>query len=298
MKKLIILSLALILILSACSGAILDSAEKELEDTISNVTNTDDKYVLMVKGGHRTNNPDLSYEEAFSSFFGTPRWKYFKGEDGQDVVEFIGDCTYQDVPVKARIQFVVDEEGGTFEATYLAFNEVPQNMLTLTVLISKAFEDSEALESNNDSEQSYSGNFMYKGKSLSSFLGKSSENISVAFGTPIGGTPVTGELLYGGTEYWAYDDIYFEFDNGIVHQINVKSEKVTFDGMTLNMKPSNLFDKFGEALDEYYIEDEAGEGRDCYYMEYIFDGILVGFEMPDILSESDYMRFSIYENNE
>lgn len=33
-------------------------------------------------------------------------------------------------------------------------------------------------------------------------------------------------------------------------------------------------------------------------LEYTFDGILVGFEMPDILSESDYMRFSIYENNE
>lgn len=71
----------------------------------------------MVKGEYRADAPDVTYEDAFTSFFATPRWKYFESEDGQDVVEFTGDCTYQDVPVKARIQFVVDEENGIFGTT-------------------------------------------------------------------------------------------------------------------------------------------------------------------------------------
>lgn len=139
MKKIFVLCLVAALLLSGCSTSTVEGAGKEVEDTISNITDADNKYVQMVKGGYREDNPDLTYEDAFNAFFGTPRWKYFQGEDEQDVVEFTGDCTYQDVPVKARIQFVVDEENGTFEATYLAFNEVPQNMLMLVELIDTVF---------------------------------------------------------------------------------------------------------------------------------------------------------------
>ena len=141
MKKIIALLAAMLLLLSACSSATLDNAGKELEDALTNMSDANNKYVLMVKGGYRVSDPSVTYDDAFSAFFGTPRWKYFKSEDGQDVVEFTGDCMYQEVAVKARIQFVVDEENGTFEATYLAFNEVPQNALTLAALISKAFEE-------------------------------------------------------------------------------------------------------------------------------------------------------------
>ena len=143
MKKMILMMIAAALLLSACSSATLDGAGKEVTDAITNISDADNRYVQMVKGGHRSVDPDLTYEAAFSAFFGTPRWKYFQGEDGQDVVEFTGDCVYQDVPVKARIQFIVDEENGTFEAAYLALNEVPQNALTLIALLAKAFEAGE-----------------------------------------------------------------------------------------------------------------------------------------------------------
>lgn len=93
----------------------------------------------MVKNGHPNEYPNRTYEQAFSNFFAQPQWKYFKSDDQQNVVEFTGDCTYQDVPVKARIQFVVDEKAGTFETTYLAFNEVPQNRLVLSALLEKTF---------------------------------------------------------------------------------------------------------------------------------------------------------------
>jgi len=153
MKKNFVLCLvAVLLLLSGCSTSTVEGAGKEVEDAITNITDADNKYVQMVKGGYREGNPDLTYDDAFNAFFGTPRWKYFKGEDEQDVVEFTGDCTYQDTPVKARIQFVVDEENGTFEATYLAFNEVPQNMLMLSGLIETVF--SEADESTGDNSSS------------------------------------------------------------------------------------------------------------------------------------------------
>lgn len=145
MKKFIVFTTAAFMMLfSACSGSVLENAGKELEDTIENAASADNKYVLMVRGGYRENNPDLTYEKAFSAFFDAPRWKYFESDEGEDIVEFTGDCTYQEAAVKARIQFKVDEENGTFEAVYLAFNEVPQDALTLNALIEKTFTEEES----------------------------------------------------------------------------------------------------------------------------------------------------------
>lgn len=142
----------LLILCSACSNSSLENAGKELGDSVASAVDSNNKYVLMVKNGYRENNPALTYDKAFSAFFGTPRWKYFKGDKGQDVVEFTGDCTYQDVAVKARMQFVVDEKQGTFETTYLAFNEVPQNAFILGALITKAFENNKNDSSKKSSE--------------------------------------------------------------------------------------------------------------------------------------------------
>lgn len=138
-KKLIILLLSVAVTVTGCSATSLENTGKEIKDTIDDFTDSDNKYVKMVKGGYRENNPDLTYGQAFSDFFGTPRWHYFLSDEGDDVVEFTGDCTYQDVAVKARIQFIVDEENGTFEIAYFDLNEVPQNMLTLASLMANVF---------------------------------------------------------------------------------------------------------------------------------------------------------------
>ena len=66
MKKMIALLTAIVLLLSACSSATLDGAGKELEDTIANATDADNKYVQMVKGGYRADNPNVTYEDAFT----------------------------------------------------------------------------------------------------------------------------------------------------------------------------------------------------------------------------------------
>lgn len=109
------------------------------EDKVTSFIQQENPYVNMVKGGTNSRFPDLTYEDAFQAFFANPTWTYFASETGEDVVEFTGDCTYQDISVKARLQFILDEEGGTFESGALSFNEVPQNQLITSALLEKAF---------------------------------------------------------------------------------------------------------------------------------------------------------------
>lgn len=178
-KKLIALCILTITCLSLIS-----CRSDDIIDQTANIVQAVDENVLSVKNGTCSSYEGITYGEAFDSFFSLPTWKYFKGtqegpdEDGDgkpdytndniDVVEFTGSCMYSDVEVKARIQFTLDKENGTFDATYLAFNEVPQNMLMLNMLISKAFEsgleakgitqsaDNKQLSLNNNEESSIS----------------------------------------------------------------------------------------------------------------------------------------------
>lgn len=162
MKKIhnFIFAIVLVLSLSGCEMS-------DVSDQISNVVQAEDANVLGVKNGTNNSYPGKTYGEAFESFFGSPTWKYFKGtkngpdddgdgqpdyvEDDVDVVEFTGYCTYQDVKVKALIQFTLDNEAGTFEATYLSFNDVPQSNLILWALIEKVFNNEN--ETNTDEKK-------------------------------------------------------------------------------------------------------------------------------------------------
>ena len=111
--------------------------------------------VLKVKGAAPNAYPGKTYGEAFEAFFGNPKWEYFVGEkegpdddgDGKpdyteenvDIVQFTGTCMYQDIEVEALIQFTLDKDGKTFEATYLSFNQIPQNNLMLWGLMENVF---------------------------------------------------------------------------------------------------------------------------------------------------------------
>lgn len=151
-KKWMCLCMAVLLGFSLCA-----CQSSDVTDQITNVVQSEDPHVLGVKEASPAAYPDQTYGEAFERFFKSPAWKYFVGtkegpdedgdgepdyeEDGIDVVEFTGYCLYQDVEVKARIQFTLSEDGETFTATYLSFNEVPQSMLILGALLEKVFEN-------------------------------------------------------------------------------------------------------------------------------------------------------------
>ncbi len=161
MKKIVLISvLAVLLGISGCGVS-------DVTDQVANISQATDEHVLMVKKGHPNSYPDITFEQAFESFFGNPTWKYFVGtkegsdddDDGEpdyevdnvDVVEFTGYCTYSGVEVKALIQFTLNDDD-TFDASYLSLNEVPQNMLMLGSLIGKAFDEYQASHGNNNSE--------------------------------------------------------------------------------------------------------------------------------------------------
>ena len=91
MKKLMLISSILILVLcTACSSSVVDSIGKDVEDTIAHSQSANDKYVQMVRNGYPSSHPSVNYEQAFTTFFGSPQWKHFKAEDGREIVEFTG----------------------------------------------------------------------------------------------------------------------------------------------------------------------------------------------------------------
>lgn len=312
MKKMIAIMTVAVLMLTACSSTILDGARKELEDTIADVSDSENRYVRMVKGGYRVGQPELTYGDAFEYFFASPRWKYFIGEDGQDVVEFTGDCMYRDVSVKARIQFIVDEENGTFEPGYLAYNEVPQDVITRSVLIQTVFEKAEqagignikvnmnAMSSEN-SENSGTGYLIYKDISLSELLNKSADEVCNILGFPTSGTPVDGEMLYGGTEFYGYDGLalYFDGQPGTVMQIYVQPSMVKINGKTLDKTRTELISFLGQPNYEEYSEGVEGEFDPYYYMQYtVYEaGFLFEIEMSDEDSKAHGVNIYRHEDN-
>ena len=124
----------------ACSVTGCEEAT-EVSDQLQNVLDKEDEHVIGVKNGYPNAIPDITYGEAFESFFGNPTWKYFEADTGEQVVEFTGYCTYQDAEVKARLQFILSEDGKSFETGALSFNDVPQSTFIANAMVYKAFEE-------------------------------------------------------------------------------------------------------------------------------------------------------------
>jgi hypothetical protein len=146
------LAISMSVALCACGAS-------DISDQVANVVQAEDEHVLAVKGGTPNAYPDKKFGEAFEDFFGSPTWRYFVGtkegpdddgdgepdytEDNLDVVEFTGYCTYRDTEVKAKIQFTLSDDGETFEASFLSFNDVPQTNLMLIQLLETVFTNGE-----------------------------------------------------------------------------------------------------------------------------------------------------------
>lgn len=98
------------------------------------------KYVRMVKSGCPEAYPDISYGDAFDAFFEDTSWEYFESDKGLDVVEFHGKCYREDEKINVEMQFVLDEEDGTFELYAVTIDDEPQMELTNGFLLLKIFE--------------------------------------------------------------------------------------------------------------------------------------------------------------
>lgn len=145
MKKLAVGVLVLAMLVTLCGCG----------ELVGQLMGENDEHVQFVKGGTNAAYPGVTYGEAFENFFTRPSWRYFKGtqegpdddDDGKpdytvddvDVVEFTGRCIYADTEVTALIQFKLNMDDGTFQPTFLSFNDVPQNFLMLAGLLDTVF---------------------------------------------------------------------------------------------------------------------------------------------------------------
>ena len=91
----ILMIVSILCVMSGCSQETAKDLQEQAEDIVQevadqaeNIADSDDEHVISVKNGHPEAYSEITFGEAFESFFGSPAWKYFKGEDGEDVVEF------------------------------------------------------------------------------------------------------------------------------------------------------------------------------------------------------------------
>ena len=311
MKKILFLAACIVsagILLAGCTDSEIkeasDIAEKiaeEAEDQARNITDSQDSHVLGVKNGHPLDYPDQTYGNAFEDFFAYPTWKYFVGtkegadEDGDgkpdfeqedvDIVEFTGYCTYQDTEVKALMQFTLDEESNSFEATYLSFNDVPQSMLMLYGLLNKVFADGETdantgtdVQTQNESidtnEKTVSGTSV----SRDTLPGSYSRSVGPKCGISIWSADENGisfAMGIGAAGYLAYVDmrdctaewidsntaVYINIYSGYQLQITVQGEGF------LKLEENQPFNE-DFALAGDYITDTIAED----HCEYVFPG--------------------------
>lgn len=125
-----------------------NEGDKESSDKSSGESSKDDdkekdekkdKFIQTVKNAHPESFSGCTYGKAFDEFFTAPQWDYFESTNGQDVVEFTGECMYAGSPTKARMQFTVSSSSVVTTGA-LYYNNAPQTTKIITESLNRIFE--------------------------------------------------------------------------------------------------------------------------------------------------------------
>ena len=125
-----------------------NEGDKESSDKSSDESSKDDdkekdekkdKFIQTVKNAHPESFSGCTYGKAFDEFFTAPQWDYFESTNGQDVVEFTGECMYAGSPTKARMQFTVSSSSVVTTGA-LYYNNAPQTTKIITESLNRIFE--------------------------------------------------------------------------------------------------------------------------------------------------------------
>lgn len=103
-KKVLALTVLLTIMLGVLVACSSEDSSGELQGSAWNSN------ISMVQEGYPVLIPHITYKEAYDNFFGNPQWRGFEADDGSEVVEFSGECTYYDEEAAVYIQFVIDDE--------------------------------------------------------------------------------------------------------------------------------------------------------------------------------------------
>jgi hypothetical protein len=310
-RKIMSIAMAIIMSLLMCA-----CGTSDVTDQVANVVQAEDEHVIGVKEATPTAYPGKTYGEAFENFFGSPTWKYFVGtkegpdedgdgepdytEDNLDIVEFTGYCTYRDTEVKALIQFTLDMEEGTFIATYLSFNDVPQTTFMLNALLDAVFTDVDMDDtttstvetpSDNNENQGYyedvddvdheDDDIYYEGISIYELIEYSMADIVYMFG---GGynSANDGCIDYGYISFYMKDE--YTIDDIWIWDL----ERFNFFGLDLTSNNSDgviYSDDIVDLLGPNYEDKNLNSG---YYMSYDFGSykLLFGVNKFSMVSEA------------
>lgn len=97
-----------------------------------------------VKSGYLSDySTRVSVGKALDSFLGNPKWKYSKDKDGTEIISVTGECTYDNKPATATIQFSILEGGKYFSMTKMKINGNDLGLLSnlaFAALYNKALE--------------------------------------------------------------------------------------------------------------------------------------------------------------
>ena len=115
------------------------SSDESSKDDDKEKDEKKDKFIQTVKNAHPESFSGCTYGKAFDEFFTSPQWDYFESTNGQDVVEFTGECMYAGSPTKARMQFTVSSSSVVTTGA-LYYNNAPQTTKIITESLNRIFE--------------------------------------------------------------------------------------------------------------------------------------------------------------
>ena len=127
-------NVAIIFVLIVVFGFILQLTIQSIKaDSSSNEIN-------IVKTSSLEICPDATVEKMVNSFISNPSWEGGMTDEGINFVDISGEITYMNKPVDAVLQFIFSKDNTTFNYNAFEINEIPQNNLTATELLTKMCE--------------------------------------------------------------------------------------------------------------------------------------------------------------
>ena len=103
----------------------------------------DDKYVQTVKNGSLDMAKGVPIGKAFDQFFSNEKWESFVSENNERIVEFNGECRWNNNPATCSVQFRILNDS-RFEVSYLDINGVSMNWWDSSGILNKVFQQYKA----------------------------------------------------------------------------------------------------------------------------------------------------------
>lgn len=95
--------------------------------------------IQFIQVEHLDGMPYISLGEALDDFCNETEWNAFVSENQREIVDFKGNCKYQNRQEDVHIQFILDMDEDSYQISYFALNEKPQTQEEMEDFFDEAF---------------------------------------------------------------------------------------------------------------------------------------------------------------